>query len=79
MANWEITVKATQNVNVGGLGTVHLEKGMSVDYVLSNSFWSPLDSKDSSEEVNQLFIQKYNIDLKKFGLLTKTILDLKRI
>ena len=79
MANWKITVKATQNVNVGGLGTVHLEKGMSVDYVLSNSFWSPLDSKDSSEEVNQLFIQKYNIDLKKFGLLTKTILDLKRI
>lgn len=79
MANWKITVKATQNVNVGGLGTVHLEKGMSVDYVLSNSFWDPLDSKDSSEEVNQLFIQKYNIDLKKFGLLTKTILDLKRI
>jgi hypothetical protein len=79
MAIWKITVKTTENVNVGGLGTVHLEKGMSVDYVLSNSFWGPLDSKVSSEEVNQLFIQKYNIDLKKFGLLTKTILDLKKI
>lgn len=79
MATWKITVKTTENVNVGGLGTVHLEKGMSVDYVLSNSFWGPLDSKDSSEEVNQLFKQKYNIDLKKFGLLTKTILDLKKI
>jgi hypothetical protein len=79
MSTWKILVKTTENVNVGGLGTVHLEKGMSVDYVLSNSFWGPLDSKDSSEEVNQLFIQKYNIDLKKFGLLTKTILDLKKI
>ena len=79
MAIWKITVKTTENVNVGGLGTVHLEKGMSVDYVLSNSFWGPLDSKDSSEEVKQLFIQKYNIDLKKFVLLTKTILDLKKI
>ena len=79
MAIWKITVKTTENVNVGSLGTVHLEKGMSVDYVLSNSFWGPLDAKDSSEEVNQLFIQKYNIDLKKFGLLTKTILDLKKI
>lgn len=79
MATWKITVKTTENVNVGGLGTVHLEKGMSVDYVLSNSFWGPLDSKDSIEEVNQLFKQKYNIDLKKFGLLTKTILDLKKI
>lgn len=78
MTTWKIIVKTTENVNVGGLGTVHLEKGMSVDYVLSNSFWGPLDSKDSSEEVNQLFIQKYNIDLKKFGLLTKTILDLKK-
>ena len=79
MATWKITVKTTENVNVGGLGTVHLEKGMSVDYVLSNSFWGPLDSKDSIEEVNQLFKQKYNIDLKKFGLLTKTTLDLKKI
>ena len=79
MTTWKIIVKTTQNVNLGGVGTVHLEKGMSVDYVSSNSFWGPLDSKDSSEEVKKLFIRKYDIDLKKFGLLTKTILDLQKM
>ncbi len=79
MTTWKIIVKTTQNVNLGGVGTVHLEKGMSVEYVSSNSFWGPLDSKDSSEEVNKLFIRKYDIDLKKFGLLTKTILDLQKM
>ncbi len=38
MTTWKIIVKTTQNVNLGGVGTVHLEKGMSVDYVSSNSF-----------------------------------------
>ena len=79
MTTWKIIVKTTQNVNLGGVGTVHLEKGMSVDNVSSNSFWGPLDSKDSSEEINKLFIRKYDIDLKKFGLLTKTILDLQKM
>ena len=27
MTTWKIIVKTTQNVNLGGVGTVHLEKG----------------------------------------------------
>ncbi len=78
MATWKITVKVNDNVHVGGLGTIHLEKGMSVEYVGNNS-WNPLDTDSTRQIVNQLFLSKYNIDLKKYGQLTRTVLDCVKV
>ena len=79
MANWKITIKVSDNVNVGGVGTIHLEKGMYVEYSSKDSFFGPLDSNDSRDAVNQLFKSKYGIDLKKYGQLTSVVLDCKKI
>lgn len=78
MATWKITVKSTDRINVGGLGSIRLEKGMSVEFTNPNS-WNPLDTDITREAVNLLFIRKYDIDLKKFGQLNKTVLNCEKI
>ena len=63
MAIWKITVKDTTTYN-----GVHLEKGMFVDYV-TPTVDHPLYKTMHDDAVNQLFKNKYGIDLKKIGFI----------
>ena len=72
MAIWKITVKDTTTYN-----GVHLEKGMFVEYV-TTTLDHPLYKTMHHEAVNQLFKNKYGIDLKKIGFINVSRLDFEK-
>ena len=72
MATWKITVKDTTTYN-----GVHLEKGMFVEYV-TPTLDHPLYKTMHHEAVNQLFKNKYGIDLKKIGFINVSRLDFEK-
>ncbi len=67
MALFTITVKQTANNN-----GIRLEKGMSVE--LSSTYSNPI-STNAGHEVQEAFLRKYNIDLKKGCYLSASYLD----
>ncbi len=71
MSLFLITVKTSENAN----GT-RLEKGMSVEVV--STYSNPL-STNGGHEVQDAFIRKYNIDLKKINRLSLSYFDVKKI
>lgn len=71
MALFLITVK--QNGNSNG---IRLEKGMSVEVV--STYSSPLDT-NGGHEVQDAFLRKFNIDLKKGCYLSHTYLEVKKV
>ena len=72
MATWKITIKGTTTYN-----GVHLEKGMFVEYV-TPTLDHPLYKTMHHEAVNQLFKNKYGIDLKKIGFINVSRLDFEK-
>lgn len=66
MATWEITVKDTTTYN-----GVHLEKGMFVEYV-TPTLDHPLFKTTHHDAINQLFMSKYGVDLKKIGFINES-------
>lgn len=71
MALFEITVK--QNNYCNG---IRLEKGMSVE--VSSSYSNPLLT-NGGHEVQDAFMRKYGLDLKKNGGNSTVYLDVKKI
>lgn len=71
MALFLVTVKRSSIIN-----GIRLEKGMSVEVV--SSYSNPL-STNGGHEVQEAFLRKYNIDLKKAASLSADCLDIKRI
>ncbi len=69
---YKVTVKS--NLNSNG---VRLEKGMSVE-VASQSY-SLLSTLQGKELVNNAFIAKYGVDVKKACALTSLYLDVVKI
>jgi hypothetical protein len=69
MALFVLTVKKSQTVN-----NIRLEAGMSVEIVskLSNVF------DNGAKEVQEAFLRKYNVDLKRANLLSKSTFDIKK-
>lgn len=72
MAIWKITVKDTTTYN-----GVHLEKGMFVEYA-TPTLDHPLYKTMHHDAVNQLFKNKYGIDLKKIGFINVSRLDFEK-
>ncbi len=72
MAIWKITVKDATTYN-----GVHLEKGMFVEYV-TPTLDHPLYKTMHHDAVNQLFKNKYGIDLKKIGFINVSRLDFEK-
>ena len=72
MATWKITVKDTITYN-----GVHLEKGMFVEYV-TPTLDHPLFKTMHHDAVNQLFIKKYGVDLKKIHYINETRLSFEK-
>ncbi len=73
MALWKITVKNTANSN-----GVRVEKGMSVELA---SLSNPLIVNTSTNKpiINQLFINKYGVDLIKANRLSTSYLNCEKI
>lgn len=71
-ATWKITIKDTITYN-----GVHLERGMSVDYI-TPTLDHPLYKTSHHEAVNQLFKNKYGVDLKKIGFINASRLDFEK-
>jgi hypothetical protein len=71
MALFLITVK--QNNYSNG---IHLEKGMSVE--VSSTYSNPLTT-NGGHEVQDAFMRKYGLDLKKNGGNSSVYLDVKKI
>lgn len=71
MALFLVTVKRSSIIN-----GIRLEKGMSVEVV--SSYSNPL-STNGGHEVQEAFLRKYNIDLKKAASLSAGCLDVKKI
>ena len=72
MANWKITVKDTMTYNL-----VRLEKGMFVEYSTMGAH--PLFKTSHPEPINQLFIKKYGVDLKKIGFINEARLLVEKV
>lgn len=72
MATWKITVKDTVIYN-----GVHLEKGMFVEYI-TPTVDNPLYVTKHHDAVNQLFKNKYGIDLKKIGFINVARLNFEK-
>lgn len=72
MATWKITVKDT--IFYGG---IHLEKGMFVEYI-THTLDHPLYKTSHHDAVNQLFKNKYGIDLKKIGFINIARLNFEK-
>ena len=64
MALWKISVK-----NSGIINGVRIEKGMSIEYVTKTTT-PPLQSLSQHKDaINQLFKNKYGVDLAKAGII----------
>ena len=64
MALWKISVK-----NSGIINGVRIEKGMSIEYVTKTTT-PPLQSLSQHKDaINQLFKNKYGVDLGKAGII----------
>lgn len=64
MALWKISVK-----NSGIINGVRIEKGMSIEYVTKTTT-PPLQSLSQHKDtINQLFRNKYGVDLDKAGII----------
>ena len=72
MATWIITVKDTITYN-----GVHLEKGMFVEYI-TPTLDHPLFKTTHPDAVNQLFKNKYGVDLKKIGFINESRLSVEK-
>ena len=72
IANWKISVKDTMTYNL-----VRLEKGMFVEY--STMGEHPLFKTSHHEPINQLFIKKYGVDLKKIGFINESRLHVEKV
>ena len=72
MATWKITVKDTVTY-----GSTHLEKGMFVEYI-TQTLDHPLYKTTHHDAVNQLFKNKYGIDLKKIGFINAARLNFEK-
>ncbi len=68
MALWTITSKRTATTN-----GVHIEKGMSIE--LGNTGPNPFNSTKGKEQIAQLFMNKYGVDLQKGHFLTPSYFD----
>ena len=68
MALYKITAKKT-----GTWGSVHFEKGMSVEVVLQGA----TSSSDSIKKVKEAFVNKYSLDIE--HLHSSTYLDFEKI
>ena len=74
MAHWKISVKSSGIIN-----GVRIEKGMSVEYVTKGTT-PPLQSvSQHKESINQLFKNKYGVDLDKAGLINMGRLSCERL
>lgn len=71
MALWKITVKNTASSN-----GVRVEKGMSVEFA---SLSNPLNSSANKPNINQLFVNKYGVDLLKANRLSTCYLSCEKI
>ena len=71
MALFKITVKKTLTVN-----RIRLEKGMSVEVV--STYSNPVTT-NKGHEVQDAFIRKYGIDLKKASSLSMGRLEVEKI
>lgn len=76
MALWRISVKNNRSVN-----GVRLEKGMFVDMVTPVTMSNPLNCNpnENKPKINNLFVNKYGIDLLKAGLISVTDLRAEKI
>jgi hypothetical protein len=66
--------KATAKMNHSANG-VRIEKGMSVDFPCQSG--SPFSN--GGKELNEAFIRKYGLDLKKGGVLSSSYLEVIKI
>jgi len=66
-----ITVKSSSTIN-----GIRFEKGMSVEVV--SSYGNPVTT-NGGHEVQDAFLRKYNIDMKKANILSMGYLDVKKI
>lgn len=73
MSLWKITIKRSGNVN-----TVRLEKGMSIQLACTGCN-DPLGSNNYKDQIAQLFMNNYGIDLKKACAINRTTLESERI
>lgn len=76
MALWRISVKRSESVN-----GIRLEKGMFVEMVTPVSMSDPLRSNpgENKPKINNLFVNKYGVDLLKPGLISVTHLESEKI
>jgi len=67
--------KATITQKRGLPGGVFIEKGMSVNFPCIMDPWS----MNQANDINNAFIRVYGIDLKKYGMLNRTIVLVEKI
>lgn len=73
MALWKITIKRSGNVN-----TVRLEKGMSIQ-MACNGCSDPLGSSNYKDQIAQLFMNNFGVDLKKACAINRSYLESERL
>ena len=74
MALWKISVK-----NSGIINGVRIEKGMSIEYVTKTTT-PPLQSLSQHKDaINQLFKNKYGVDLAKVGIINAGRMSCEKI
>lgn len=72
MALLKLTAKRTVIIN-----GVKLEKGMSAEVAASGS--SPFSTLKDTQAVQEAFMRKYGIDLKKGNMISSTYFDVSKI
>lgn len=72
MALWKVSIKRSANMN-----SVRLEKGMSVQ--IANNEVNPVISSSYRDQIAQLFMNNFGIDLKKANALNSAMLEAERI
>lgn len=73
MALWKITIKRSTNVN-----SVRLEQGMSIQ-MACNGCSDPLGTTQFKDQIAQLFMNNYGIDLKKANAVNRAYLESERL
>lgn len=73
MALWKLTIKRSSITN-----NVRLEKGMSIEIVSTGSS-DPLGSSIYKDQIAQLFMNKYGVDMKKACAINRAFLEPERM
>ena len=72
MALWKVSIKRSANMN-----SVRLRKGMSVQ--IANNGMNPVITSRYRDQIAQLFMNNFGIDLKKANALNSAMLEAERI